>query len=149
MNSSFQMTDDHGEKSLGSNQEHPKPMFGGDVNGISSIETLLLNIQGLLKVAAENARHHEHQLGLEKSEYLLKSFSFQPVLHDWSNKGCGMCHPVCRMEHIKEPLLLIGKSSPCGGSGFPLLFISHSSQCSTTGVTKAVVCVILSVGWCI
>ena len=22
--------------------------------------------------------------------------------------------------HIKEPLLLIGKSSPCGGSGFPL-----------------------------
>ena len=23
-------------------------------------------------------------------------------------------------EHIKEPLLLIGKSSPCGGSGFPL-----------------------------
>ena len=27
--------------------------------------------------------------------------------------------------------------------------ISRSSQCSTTGVTKAVVCVILSVGWCI
>ena len=25
--------------------------------------------------------------------------------------------------------------------------ISHYSQCSTTGVTKAVVCVILSVGW--
>ena len=29
------------------------------------------------------------------------------------------------------------------------LAISPSSQCSTTGVTKAVVCVILSVGWCI
>ena len=27
--------------------------------------------------------------------------------------------------------------------------ISRCSQCSTTGVTKAVVCVILSVGWCI
>ena len=27
--------------------------------------------------------------------------------------------------------------------------ISRSSQCSMTGVTKAVVCVILSVGWCI
>ena len=27
--------------------------------------------------------------------------------------------------------------------------ISRSNQCSTTGVTKAVVCVILSVGWCI
>ena len=24
------------------------------------------------------------------------------------------------MVHIKEPLLLIRKSSPCGGSGFPL-----------------------------
>ena len=27
--------------------------------------------------------------------------------------------------------------------------ISRSSQCSTTGVTKALVCAILSVGWCI
>ena len=32
----------------------------------------------------------------------------------------GMCYPVCGMVHIKEPLLLIGKSSLCGGSGFPL-----------------------------
>ena len=31
----------------------------------------------------------------------------------------------------------------------PQLPISRSSQCSTTGVTKAVVCAILSVGWCI
>ena len=32
-----------------------------------------------------------------------------------------MCYPVCWMMHIKEPLLLIGKSSPCiGGSAFPL-----------------------------
>ena len=50
----------------------------------------------------------------------LNYFSFQPLLHDWCNKGRGMCYPVCRMVHIKEPLLLIGKSSPCGGSGFPL-----------------------------
>ena len=28
-------------------------------------------------------------------------------------------NPVCGMVHIKEPLLLIGKSSLCGGSGFP------------------------------
>ena len=44
----------------------------------------------------------------------------QPELHDWCNKGRGMCYPVCGMMHIKEPLLLIGKSSPCGGSRFPL-----------------------------
>ena len=31
-----------------------------------------------------------------------------------------MCYPVSGMVHIKEPLLLIRKSSPCGGSRFPL-----------------------------
>ena len=51
--------------------------------------------------------------------YPLSYFSFQPVLHDWCSKGCGMCYPVCGMVHIKEPLLLINKSSLCGGSGFP------------------------------
>ena len=51
----------------------------------------------------------------------LSYFSFQPVLHDWCNKGHGMCYPVCGMVHIKEPLLLNGKSSICsGGNGFPL-----------------------------
>ena len=40
--------------------------------------------------------------------------------NDWCNKGRGMYYPVCGMMHIKEPLLLIGKSSPYGGSGFPL-----------------------------
>ena len=49
----------------------------------------------------------------------LSYFSLQPVLHDWCNKGRGMCYPVCGMVHIKEPLLLIDKSSLCGGSGFP------------------------------
>ena len=49
----------------------------------------------------------------------LSYFSFQPVLHDWCNKGRGRCYSVCGMVHIKEPLLLINKSSLCGGSGFP------------------------------
>ena len=58
-----------------------------------------------------------------------------------------MCYPVCGMVHIKKTLLLIGKSSPCGNGGIPpYLAISRSSQCSMTGVTKAVVCAILSVG---
>ena len=50
----------------------------------------------------------------------IELFLVQPVLHDWCNKGRGMCYPVCGMMHIKEPLLLIGKSSPCGSSGYPL-----------------------------
>ena len=54
----------------------------------------------------------------------LSYFSFQPVLRDWCNKGRGICYPVCGMIHIKEPLLLIEKSSLCGGSGFLLsLFV--------------------------
>ena len=40
----------------------------------------------------------------------LSYFSFQPVLHDWCNKGRGMCYPVWWMVHIKEPLLLLGKT---------------------------------------
>ena len=43
----------------------------------------------------------------------LSYFSFQPVLHNWCNKGRGMCYPVCGMLHMKEPLLLIRKSSEC------------------------------------
>ena len=50
----------------------------------------------------------------------LSYFSFQPLPQDWCNKGCGMCYPVYGMVHIKESLLLIGKSSPCGGSRFRL-----------------------------
>ena len=50
----------------------------------------------------------------------LSYFSFQPVLYDWCNKGHGMYYLVYKMVHINEPLLLTGKSIPCGGSGFPL-----------------------------
>ena len=41
----------------------------------------------------------------------LSYFSFQPILHDWIKKGYGMCHPVYGMVHIKDPWLLIKKSS--------------------------------------
>ena len=57
---------------------------------------------------------------------LLSYFSFQPVLHDWYNEGHDMCDPVCGMVHIKESLLLTGKSSPCGGSGFPVSYLSFT-----------------------
>ena len=49
----------------------------------------------------------------------LSYFLFQPVLHDWCNKDRDMCYPVCGMVDIKEPLLLIDKSSLCGSSGIP------------------------------
>ena len=62
---------------------------------------------------------------------------FQPVLHDWCNKGFGMCYPVCGMVHI------IGKSSPCGGSGFPLaLSVWSFTMSDAATVTKCVECVV-------
>ena len=48
--------------------------------------------------------------------------------HDWCNKGRGMCYPVCGMVHIKEPLLLIDKSSLSGGSGFPFSLSDNQYQ---------------------
>ena len=46
-------------------------------------------------------------------------FPFQPVVHNWFIKGHGMYCSVYGKVHIKDPLLLIEKSSLCGGSGFP------------------------------
>ena len=54
--------------------------------------------------------------------------------------------------YVYQWLLVYGKSvcSWCGRlHGVDPWAISRSSQCTTTGVTKAVVCAILSVGWCI
>ena len=44
------------------------------------------------------------------------------VLHNWCNKVCGMCYPVCGMVHIKEPLLLI---ESCRIYVMALGFFSH------------------------
>ena len=72
----------------------------------------------------------------------LSYFSFQPVLNDLSNKSRGMCYPVCGMMHIKEPLLLIGKSSPCSGdSGFPLSLSEWSFTICPTPYNRKIKCV--------
>ena len=57
----------------------------------------------------------------------LSYFSFQLMLHDWCNKGRGICYPVCGMMHIKEPFLLIGKSSPYSGGSGLLISLSEWS----------------------
>ena len=36
----------------------------------------------------------------------LSYFSFQPVLHDWCNKGRGMCYLVSGLMYIKEPEII-------------------------------------------
>ena len=64
-------------------------------------------------------------MGLSDRSFMvdpLHYFSFHPMLHNWCNKGHGMCYPVCGMMHIKEPLLLIGKRPmwPQQVSSFPI-----------------------------
>ena len=71
----------------------------------------------------------------------LSFFSFEAVLHDWFSKGCGMCYPVCGMVHIKEPLLLIVKSSLCGSSGFPLSLSEWSLTICLMPYNRKIKCV--------
>ena len=52
-----------------------------------------------------------------------------------------MCYPVYGMMHIKEPLLLIGKSSPCGGGGFPLSLSEWSFTICPTPYNRKIKCV--------
>ena len=82
-----------------------------DYTNFDIVHTEGARCSSVIRAFAHGAMSH----GVDPLSY----FSFQPVLHDWCNKGRGMCYPVCGMVHIKEPLLLIGKSSPCGGTRFP------------------------------
>ena len=73
----------------------------------------------------------------------LSYFSFQPVLHDWCNKG-HMCYHVCGVMHIKDPLLLIRVVHVVVAVGFlshymngPLLYVRRHIT-----VLKSVECVI-------
>ena len=50
---------------------------------------------------------HKERFNSEPLSYI----TFQLVLHDWYNKDCSMCYPVCAMVHIIDPLLLIEKGS--------------------------------------
>ena len=71
----------------------------------------------------------------------IELFLISASVHNWCNKGCGMCYHVCGMVHIKEPLLLIGKSSPCGSSGFPLSLSEWSFTICPTPYNHKIICV--------
>ena len=55
-------------------------------------------------------------------------------------KGCGMYYHVRGMMHIKDALLVIGKSSPYGGSGFPLSLSEWSFTICPTQITANEMC---------
>ena len=62
---------------------------------------------------------HSFILLLSGPSCSLGYFPFQPVVHNWFIKARGMYCSVYGKVHIKDPLLLIEKSSLCGDSGFP------------------------------
>ncbi|KAM6909212.1 LOW QUALITY PROTEIN: dachshund b [Xenentodon cancila] len=68
------MTKDKDESSLGQSLPpgFPAPFLFAD--GLSSVETLLTNIQGLLKVAVENARAQDKQIQAEKRELKMELY---------------------------------------------------------------------------
>ena len=55
---------------------------------------------------------------IDPSQWTQLQFGLFSV-HNWFIKGRGMYCSVYGKVHIKDPLLLIEKSSLCGGSGFP------------------------------
>ena len=79
------------------------------VYGMMHIKKTLLLIA---HVAA--AGFHSHYLS-GPLPYVLGYFPFQPVVHNWFIQGRGMYCSVYGKVHIKDPLLLIEKSSLCGG----------------------------------
>ena len=95
------------------------------------------------EVANRREKMYDVQVSSDRSFMVdpLSYFSFQPVLHDWCNKGCGMCYLVCGMVHIKEPLLLIGKSIPCCGSRFLLSLSEWSFTICLTPYNRKIKCV--------
>ena len=74
-------------------------------------------------------------------------------MNEWMNKWTNEW--MKWNEWVNEWMNEWNGNNECDGSsdrsfmGWTHWAISRSSQCSTTGITKAVVCIILSVGWCI
>lgn len=88
-----------------SQQQLAYPAMMGDMGPLpgqtaSSIETLLRNIQGLVKVAADNARHQERQISLEKGNLLI---SYEPYIELYHQKQKALTIYLVRLYFIYNP----------------------------------------------
>ena len=91
-------------------------MFHVIIRNLARIATKGDNI---LKLSLRGFNFRVGSILLSGPSCSLGYFPFQPVVHNWFIKGRGMYCSVYGNVHIKDPLLLIEKSSLCGGSGFP------------------------------
>ena len=80
-------------------------IMGAGCSSVDSVPALKRSVVGSILLSG-----HSCSLGY---------FPFKPAVHNWFIKGRGMYCSVYGKVHIKDPLLLIEKSSLCGGSGFP------------------------------
>ena len=87
-----------------------------------SLKMLILDAMGSL-ILFQGFNNFPKFIALKKAPMAVAvlniiSFYYFPS-HNWFIKGRGMYCSVYGKVHIKDPLLLIEKSSLCGGSGFP------------------------------
>ena len=92
---------------------------------------MLFRTRGVAQVVAHSAVNVWILLHGEKIQHgecicSLGYFPGEAVLHNWSIKVCSMCYPFSGKVDMKDPLLLIGKSSLFGNSRFPLKEICHN-----------------------
>ena len=84
----------------------------------------------IVYVLTINSLHLNLRSGIQEIEFITRagvSYWIYETRHRF------LCiSPVCGIMHIKEPLLLIGKSNPCGSSGFPLSLSEWSINISLT-----------------
>ena len=83
----------------------------------------------MVKILGERQRKPAAAGKEGKEMFYLTTYSIPFIygcMHPTYGEGPQMYYFVCGMVHIKEPLMLIGKSSPCGGSEFALLLSDRS-----------------------
>ena len=71
--------------------------FKLSINFVTIATTVGVRCSSVVRAFAHGAMGHQIDPSWGRP---LSYFSFQPVLHDWCNKGHGMCSPVCGMVHI-------------------------------------------------
>ena len=80
----------------------------------------------------------------------LSYYLFQPMLHNWYNKGlldgAYKTYLVANRKRVAHVVAAAGLLFKWSFTIYPTPYNCCSSQCSTTGVTKAVVCAILLIG---
>ena len=92
----------------------------GNVLFNDTLNTFYLRLYGITHMVKYHSDSEREETRCRHMGYFPISSKGSFICTTGVTKAVVCCHPVCGMVHIKEPLVLIKKSSPCGNSGFPL-----------------------------